>query len=380
MKKSAIPITIILIIYAIILIATLTDYGATWDEPNCLRIGNANYEYIFKGIKIPLSLLDDIANYQPPANDIIYYGPAFYNLFYLSHHFLYEKLSWLSYWDSYHLGIIICAIAIAILFSWLASMTFPNTATAFWATILLISNPRYFSHCHNNPSDLPSLLVHLGLIISFYKFLATNKKKWLFITGAVFGIALATTVNSIFIIPLFTIWGIIYFKNRITGKEFINRFFYSILGSFIISVLIAFSLWPWWWDNTAQKIYDFFMVYPHYLKFSMNIQYLFFLGKTYTASSVPWFYPLVMLLITTPLTTILLFLLGSILLLKKIFRDNKYILIYPFLWIIIYLSKQFCFPNYNGIRHFLDILLPLCLIAGFGISWGLQHIKYKRLL
>lgn len=224
-------------------------------------------------------------------------------------------------------------------------------------------------------------------IYFFILFLNTNKKRHLALSGIMLGLSMLTKYTNIMLYPLLLIiYFIYYFKSNTKKGISINK----IILIFLISIFIFIFLWPMPWFHLKEVI-----EYNQKLRFTdaqHSIPEVFF-GRLLL---VPVFYYVVHFIITTPLATLLLFLLGLKVISDIYVKENKQNIKTGFLlknvkeigsskisWILISIVVWFCFPflqsfynfRQHGIRYIIQIYAPFSIICAIGFVWIFNLFK-----
>lgn len=179
----------------------------------------------------------------------------------------------------------------------------------FLGILLYISSPRIFGNSFFNNKDL----IFLSLVtISFYYYLKLiinfNYKNIIFFS---FFSAITSSLRVLGIFIPISFLSILVIKNDLKNKKFVFSIIYL---SIFILVLIFF--WPYLWSNPAINFYNAFITFSKYE--NLTIQMLFN-GNYVFSNYLPMSYLPIWILITTPLISILLFLIGYFYLFKRFF-------------------------------------------------------------
>lgn len=361
--------------YFILLFFTLNDYGITWDEPRHYDSSEKYLDFFRYGDTDAWNLNNSNRLYPPSAK-------IFSTITWWSFH---EKLSWLDSLSAHRLPIPILA-GLTVLLVYFFCLKFYGPKVAIFSSLFLIFFPRFFAHSHYNIKDIPFTFFYVLTLFALLKGGILNKTrnlKWLLISGISFGLALGVRLFALFIPVVLITWFILVFRERIKIKKevylphpFMSLIFCCIIG-LITFVLIWPFLWPWLWGWKLSFIHllQYFVAYTReiYMK-------IFYLGKVYSVNDVPWHYPFVQLLITTPILTLIFMGIGIYFWLTNKTNIHKKLTLLLLIWLFFSLAKE-SIPGvnvYDGIRHFLDILPPLCILAGIGAT-GTYNILTKKL-
>lgn len=355
--------TLILLIFAIIYLLTLTHYGLSWDETLHIVRGKEVVDF-FTGKKEALS-------FAP-------HGVIVDTVGYLSIMLFHQKLKLLPVDASFHLPI----LPIALIGLWaLMKFTekFIGKREAFLAAFFLCTMPRFIGHSHQNIKDIPMACLFALSIYAFtdllYKKEKKLTKKYLF-AGLSFGLALAVKINALQIIPiiLFSLFFIILKKQKekiflVKLKKAIINFLPSastIMLVFLLGTAFATLLWPNLWPNPfeeGKKVISFFN------KVWQGNPILYFGHIYYGGKNIPWHYPLGLLFVTTPVLTLLLSILGIFIALRKSLKGNTVtilLLAWLFIPLLKYLNPKV--PIYDDIRQFMEVLFPLAILAALSVT------------
>jgi hypothetical protein len=144
--------------------------------------------------------------------------------------------------------------------------------------------------------DLAAVTMIMAVVLLFWK---TRQKSswWVDIALAVvWGLAVATKVNAVFVYFVLVIWVLAYQRQRFMAR----RLF--IMGA--LAVPIFFLSWPWLYHNTAERVWTYilFITVDHW-----EIGQWYF-NQFYMPP--PWHFPFVITAVVVPLTLFILFFVG----------------------------------------------------------------------
>ncbi|HCR70070.1 MAG TPA: hypothetical protein DIW23_01380 [Anaerolineae bacterium] len=363
------PIIILLIINLLIGIFTFQDYGYSWDEPLFYEYADAlQYAYSpkewFSGIFDLQNAFgasaSDHANRGPAYIIIVYPIVSFFKLFFDN------ASSWhLINFLTFQLGV--------YLFYRFASR-FVETWSAFLATVLFASQPIFWGHSFINPKDIPFLVFFIGSMCFGFEmvddFVAHQKINFWKILLASFFMGIATSIRVLG--PLAALLIGLYALIQIKQLQITNYIkLFAMYG--ILSLLISFLSWPYLWINPLQtfiQVFAFMSDNPTQLN-------VLFMGNDYQAGEVPRRYILTLLGYTQTEVVWILFLLGLFLSFWKSNNQKRITLFIILLWFAIPLAYVLLRrPSmYDGYRHFLFILPPIFIFAGFAFEKLFEFIK-----
>lgn len=226
----------------------------------------------------------------------------------------------------------------------------PGALAAVFSYALL---PRIFGHAHIAAAE--SITVFMTLL-TVYCFLKGLKNPWWSVfLGIVFGLALNTKINCIFLPAILIPWAHAYHR-----RKYVNNFFAMAFLSPVIMVIT----WPWLWHNSAARLLEYIYFFVTHQKTAI---YYFGEKYNYGSETAPWHYPFVMTFLTTLPVVILFTVFGIISSLKDVKSDSIKTL---FLWsffAFLAISALPASPRYDGVRLFLPAFPFLALLSGIGL-------------
>ncbi len=254
-----------------------------------------------------------------------------------------------------------------------------GTKPAIISLFLFSFSPNIIAHSRLVTNDL--ICITLGFISVYFLYLAIHKKPIFYVFSMIFFALSANTRFSGFIYILPIIILLILNKKQISKQRIrtINLNWFKLLLGFLITTIlitnivyfIAFNEFSF--TFVPKKLIEGLIIgfthlkkgHPSFFlgKFSKNGNYLFFL---------------IAFLIKTPITTIILFLTSvKIMIEKKEYSENYFLLLPIFLiFIIISLGSKINI----GLRHVLGIYPFLFVFSGNSINYFLNNTNLKKIL
>jgi len=363
-KNYSILISLIFFITLLFIgISISNDYGVHWDEYNNQKFGNKWYEYS----------LDSIQNYKPlkikTSNHDIIHGPfiaislkALENLFNVKDSREVVLMRHYSTFFIFFVGV--------IFFYFLNKKVFTRWQYALLGSLLLVLHPRIFAHSFYNTVDIPFMVLYILSTFSLINFI----EKKTYSSAILHSISCAILIDiriAGLIVPICTF---IFFSIEYIIQRFNKRLLYliSIYGFALIVCVILF--WPYLWNDP----------YNNFLR-AVNV------SKFNNLPPSPWNYNLISISVTTPILYLVLFLIGVIGIILKIFKNpyifyknNKGITISFFLLIVpLILPIVFKTHLFDQWRHHYFIYPLIIIISLFGIREILEIVDlrfdtYKR--
>lgn len=373
------------ILFFIFGLLTISDYGINWDEPFHFHRGQAylsffqnkgNTKFVIKQSERRTSFID--LNQQPEyylKSDCCH--PVLNGeLFSLSNKIFYENLGWLKDVEAYSLaGIFLSSILVGLL-TWFVAKEF-NLASGIISGLSLAFYPLFLGETHFNIKDPPETVFYSLFLISVLY--AVKKLSWnfLFLGSILFGFALGTKFNVLFS-PLVVIpWLIfVFFKNKNKFKKNHSKIFLiSIIPiTFFIGFSMLFSFWPYLWQDPINNLISVFAWYKHIgTETNYEPQFLYHGFNLY---------PIIWISLTTPLSILLLFIVGFFNSIKNILKDkkNSEILLLVILWFIIPILRVLVPGStiYGGDRQIMEFVPAMAIISGIGFLW-IRNLKNRIL-
>ena len=388
-KKEEAYVYIFFILFFLICLYLLKDFGISIDEDNSringlvslkyvLELFNLDKYFLFNSVNnlpsiheykeqgngvifdFPLALIETIFQIENERNIYLIRHTAVFIIFYISCIYLYKII--FERHKSYLLGVL--------------------------AVIFLITSPRIFAESFYNAKDICFMsLCTIGLYygISFLKKTnITSILKFTFFAA----LAIDTRILGIFLPFIFLlIYMINMIRSKTVNKKLITNIFLFLSSLFIFIIMF----WPYLWSNPVS---NFFLILKKLSIYSFPIKN-FYMGSYIDALYVPWHYNLTWIFITTPLTYLIFFHLGFFFLIKRIFKrlikidseisnndlwrgENERFdlvillcLIIPMFTVIILNSTL-----YTGWRHFYFVYPFIIIIAINGVK--ILHLFYIK--
>jgi len=358
----------------------VNDYGFSHDEELSRLNGLVSYNYILEKFNFNTIYLHPdtpkLENYIDRT-----YGVIFELLLVIIEKALNLDNSKLIYLTRHYLTSF--TFFIGCIFFYLTLRKFFSKKISLLGTLIFLSHPRIFAHSFYNSKDIVFLVFfcisNFFLINFFFK---QNLKNIFFLS---ISISLAICVRPMaIVIPFLFIF--FYIMQNLDKKNF-KKIFLLIPFSFF-TIFLTILLWPFLWDDPSR----IFEVLKSMSKFEW-IGEVFFNGKYYTAKYMPWYYAPIMILITTPIFQISLFVIGFLIISKTLFinlldlnnsKENvwkneiEFFLLYSLIIIFLplFLIIEFNSTIYTGWRQIYFIYPSIIFVCIFGLDY---IFKYKYL-
>jgi 4-amino-4-deoxy-L-arabinose transferase-like glycosyltransferase len=238
--------------------------------------------------------------------------------------------------------------------------------------------PNAFYHAHLDCFDGP--IVTMLTLVTYCYWRSLTSRRWLIATGITYGLCLETKHNA-WMLPLifFAHWlfvaGSELARRRRGDRRRISLVPWWILAMGLLGPPIFVALWPWLWHDTQARVAEYVGFHVNHVHY--NIQYL---GHTYFGPPSPASYPWVMTLFTTPLTVLVIAIVGLAMRFRQLLPPGSYerariapseidprrldvLLFGSFLTPMFVLSMPWT-PIFGGTKHFLASFPMLFLFGG----------------
>ncbi len=366
------PILVLLIINIVIGLFTFRSYGLSWDEPLFYDYAKAlGYAYSPSEWFSGHFNLDNA--FGASASDHANRGPA-YIVLAQPIESLFEK-SGLDNASAWHiLNFLTFQLGVYLLYRFAKRWMQPSAATA--AAALFAWQPLLWGHAFINPKDPPFLVFFIGAMCFGFELvdeMAQHSKPRLYkILIAAFFLGIATSIRVLG--PLAGVLTGFYALSQVKKITLpvLLKYFLAYVG---ITILVALITWPYLWTNPLQKfieVFGFMSANPTQLNVLFN-------GEIYRAYELPRRYLPVLLAYTLTEPVWILFAIGLLIGFWKSNNQQRLLLALVLFWFLI--PAAFVIfkkpPMYDGYRHFLFMLPPVFIFAGFAFEKLIDIIKNR---
>jgi len=171
--------------------------------------------------------------------------------------------------------------------------------------------------------------------------------------AVVWGLALATKFNAVYVPIIWGIWKI----RSIRGIK-------KLLVILVVGFATAFLVWPYLWFNTIAHVGE---VVTYFTTVGQGY-HVYWYGHLYTVGerSTLWWYPWMSILTMTPPILLLLGGIGAMKLLREKDKKRKLLL----LWFFVPMARTILpyAAFYDGLRHFMEVIPAMMLLCGVGVE------------
>ena len=378
--KNNLIIFIYFFIICSIGILSFSDYGISTDEHDTRITGFVSLKYIFTiFFSNSVNKIDQIIK-LPDINEWIDSVGIIFNLPMALLEFIFKVEDSRNYYLFRHLANFLIFFISVYFFFLLILRRFNSIFLALLGSTFFIASPRIFAHSFYNNKDIVFMSLFIIGLFSAINFLEKPNYKNSMIFSLIVSLAIDVRIMGIFLPMLFSVLILINILREKKYKKIALKPFFTFL---LLTPLFIILFWPYLWDN---PINNFIYMYKHLKNIDVDI-YNFYFGQYINSETLPWHYPLVWIIITTPIFYTILFLIGSAFILrrfiKRLFKIEKNDS-YKDLWRgknelkdLIFLSS-FIIPlvaviNFNsslfdGWRHLYFIYPSFLMISLFGLN------------
>jgi hypothetical protein len=399
------PILILLAVNILIGLLVFRNYGLSWDEPLFYDYGDA-LGYAYSPREWFSGNFDISRSFGSSGDDHKTRGPAYLLLARepvdLLESFGLDKAS------AWHL-INFLFFQLGVYFLYLLASRWMKSSAALAASAIFSWQPLLWGHAFINPKDPPFLVFFLAAVCLGFEMvdkiaktlhppsralphsdystngsLTPSRRLFERVTHVIFPAVILGITTSIRVLgPLAGLLVFIYFaiivlhnKNlRASVTPWLMFFIYAM-----IAILAMFVTWPYLWENPVARLIEV----SRFMSDNPTNLSVLFGGEVYRAGELPRRYMPFMLATTLTEPVSFLFFLGLAVGYLKLFKQKTNVMAWNnigsltlvLLWLVIpvvyVLIRR---PSmYDGLRHFLFILPPIFIFAGFVFEFLINHI------
>ncbi|MBL8079146.1 MAG: glycosyltransferase family 39 protein [Anaerolineales bacterium] len=365
-KFRELPLYLLLITFLIFGLFTFKDYGLSWDEPLYYDYGKAS-QYAYSISARIDGTFDLEKSYGTSASDHVTRGPAYLLIGGLVESLL--ETAGLDMASAWHLTNFLTYL-IGLTFFYFLTRLWLDPWPAALSTAFFATQPVLWNHAFINPKDMPFAVFFLISVFLGLRMIDSWGENPKGVQTILPGIFLGITTSIRFIAPYIVLLLFLYF---ITKKNWKTIWAFIPYGTTAIITMIA--LWPFLWPNPVER---FLFTLQAMSETSANLKILF-MGKALPAYDLPRRYFPTLLVATLTEPTWILFAIGAVTALYKSFKQKvdhaKLGIILAWFGIVITLLVIANPPNSDAYRHYLFMLPPVFIFAGFGINEIIKRIN-----
>ena len=368
------------------------DYGISWDEYFGRINGFVSLNLIRKLFSLNIIYPDVVHSTKAWIEGAKMYGV----LFDLPMAFIEEKLKIndsKNYFLLRHFFNFLIFFVSSIFFYLLLKKRFSKELSVIGLLFLILS-PRIFAESFYNMKDIVFLSFFIIGLYFAINFLNTSSYKNAFFSSITCSLVIAVKVIGI-IIPFIVF--VFFVLKSLDNINYLKKNILKIIIFFFLLIFFTILFWPYLWSDPLSNFLKALISFSsHPWRGSV-----FYFGEYISAMNLPWHYPIVWILISTPIIYLLLFFLGSVLIVRRLsfrflklspekefndmWRGNKErmdIIIFLIFYFTLFLVIELNSTLYGGWRHLYFIYPCLIFISIRGLEFISRkfHPKYLFIL
>lgn len=397
------------LVFFIIGIMTLSNYGQNWDESLHFSRGKAYLHFFLTGKKdfsdLPLYTKyfqkDNTILFKPldkPKKEVsrrsIYEDNQLNFVFFMKdyghpplsdiaasvfNYVLFQKLGFINDVDSFHIYCLLAAsILVGVLYWWVARSY--GSFAGVIASLSLALYPLFLGEAHYNIKDIPEAVFYSFTLIGFYEAIVRKSYLWMLISSLCFGFALGTKFNAVFLPFILLPWIVVYFGSLKNVVKNIKFLLLSAMMMFVIGIGILYISWPYLWSSPILGLQNVISYYRGIgTDASFDPKFLtFFRINTF---AIQWIF------YSTPLVILIPTCVGFLYAFQKIWKHNDKKALLILLWFIVPIARV-SMPNagiYGGVRQIMEYIPAMAILSAFGFlyirnRYGKRHLIFSVLL
>ncbi len=407
------------LLFLIISLFTLSDYGLNWDSAKHFRKGQAYLHYILTGEDTYESLPDypslnpetgpgpqDWEPYEVGQGRIYeeavwegwpgrkrsfyqadgagyinmieggldgYSHPAGNDLFAaITNYMFFQKFHILGDYEAHNLFIVLISFVSVLAVSYFAYREFGKIASLLTGFFYAFY-PLFFAEAHFNIKD-PVITSYISLtIITFYYAIKNMSYKLVFLASVFAGLGLSTKLNIVFVPVIILPWLLLYLiKTRRKLRNNI-KFYLSFIFIPIISFAVFVLTWPYLWHSILVGTVEMMLYYIE-VGSGRNLE----VYRDFIFGGIN-FYPLYYIFVTTPLGMLLLFWLGFLISVYRLLKRKGEIYLLILIWFLFPIVRVSigAATIYGGVRQIMEFLPAMALSSALGGQFIFNKIKSK---
>lgn len=361
------------VLYSLLWLFLRPAYGPTWDailgeypygETFLANLGSGTWDYV----ELTRHFGPELGLRQPhPDFDVgrlpwIGTYPLTGFLSALSCRVFWTELGWLPALTAHDLAILPSLAALLVAMTAVLARRF-GLATALSAAFFLLASPRFFADAFNNLKDVPeAALYSLTLLALWAAVHGRGRRAWA-ASGVLLALSLAQRPNAFFLPLQFGLFlaGAALWRRR-TGRAPLAWSWSGLLLASLLFFVAYFAVSPMLWTDTWARLREWSAYTFGFNTFlgdpDLAIQAV--RGPTHVSTEAAR-----LVLLTTPLPLLALALVGLVSR-EATFEERWFLL----LGAAVPVGRTLIpgFPHYDGVRHFLEFLPPLAVLAALGLS------------
>lgn len=335
--------------YLILGLNIYNDYGISWDEPIQYEYGQKVFKYV---VHKDQKLVKDSERFYGPVVEF-----SFVTI---------EKLTKLEdLKDVYlqrHLLTFLIFYTGVIFFFFLNLKILKTWKLALLGSLMLIVSPRIFADSFYNSKDIPLLALTIVSAFTALRLLEKPSFNRVLIHAIATALVVDIRIVGIYIIPVTLV--LLVMKREQGFKK-------HLIAYLIATCFFIVAFWPTLWNQPVKNFYSAFVEMSRYDQSTGGL----FFGEQVRSKKVPWFYIPGWILVTTPITYLIGFVVGLIVTLNTLRKRFDKPQIFVLAWLFIPLASVITLQSvlYNAWRQMFFIYPAMIIICLIGLSTLKRH-------
>lgn len=372
-------------IYVVILAETAPDIGFVRDEGYYFKAAEEYVGWFEVASKDPLEAVQRPTidrffsyNHEHPALVKLVQGGV--------HQLLHEEWGLTSSAQGFRwAGFLYAALAIMATFALGRQIAGPGAGAI--AALLLTAMPRFFFDAHLATFDVPITALWTWSLAAFlwlWRAPSDRALRRALVAGAVFGLALATKLNALFLPFVFVgVWLLRppgpwwpRLVRRADGRADValGAVPWSLIIVALVGVGVFLASWPWLWPDPVDRVLEYLRFHAQHEHYPIS-----YFGELYVKPPFPWSFPWVMTAYTVPVSVLFLGVVGLVSHLPGVWRRRPASLL---LWagtlLPIFLISLPSTPIFGGTKHWYNALPTLVIAAADVIVKAVHGRAWRR--
>lgn len=226
------------------------------------------------------------------------------------------------------------------------------------------SVPSLFGYAHFATAETLTITTTLLVAVTFLRGL--RRMHGAILAGIFFGLALNTKFNAVLLPLMLWPWAWWHHRRAMTN---------NLMAMIFLGPIVWVLTWPWVWSDTIPRLLTHC---EHFLGHIQTSTYFHGVRWGWDAAPTPWYYPLEMAAVTTPIPTLVLGLLGLYTCLRDGGHQGRARLFALLCLIPLGVACLPGTPRYDGVRLFLPAFAGFALAAGVAFARLLELLIQSR--
>lgn len=388
------------LLFFIIGLATLYDYGMNWDSPIHFARGQAYLRYILTGKTnyndLPSFCMNEgnlisrvdyktgeicdrhrrvrVSEYESPLLDFnswvaksVYGHPSFSDIILaISNNIFFKYLGWVEDINAYHLYSLFTTFLLALTVSIWIKQTFGAFASII-AVLTIYTFPLLAGEQHFNVKDPPMAAFFTISLYLFWLSIVKKKALYLVLSALAGGASFGTKFNFVFapfiLLPWIMAYGVMLLRTKTARSVLTKKMLFAASLYPAVVFLVFFLSWPALWENPLKNIPQVFRYYQDiggstcaYSRFTF-----LWLANCSQLTTLKYF------IYTLPSFSLFLFAVGFIASITQFKKKGYVTVLWLSFFIITLMRVTLPVSNiYGGLRQIMEFVGPFAMITGIG--------------